>query len=57
MTCNMQNLIKENLISLGADLVGFSKLESSPIVSQPNLKYEKTDLRLIFHHFPIPNFP
>ena len=38
----MQNQIKDNLISLGADLVGFSKLENSPVLSQPNLKYAIT---------------
>ena len=38
----MQNQIKENLISLGADLVGFSKLDSSPVSSQPNLIYAIT---------------
>ena len=38
----MQNLIKQNLISQGADLVGFSKLDSSPILDQPNLVYAIT---------------
>lgn len=38
----MQNQIKENLISLGADLVGFSRLDSSPMPSQPNLRFAVT---------------
>lgn len=38
----MQNLLKENLINLGADLVGFSRLEKSPIIDQPNLVYAVT---------------
>lgn len=38
----MQAKLKENLISLGADLVGFSKLENSPIKGQPNLTYAVT---------------
>ena len=38
----MQTKLKEKLTSLGADLVGFSKLENSPIKSQPNLTYAVT---------------
>ena len=38
----MQNLLKEKLTELGADLVGFSKLESSPVPGQSNLIYAVT---------------
>ena len=38
----MQNLLKENLIGLGADLVGFSRLDKSPIENQDNLIYAVT---------------
>ena len=38
----MQAKLKENLMNLGADLVGFSKLENSPIKDQPNLIYAVT---------------
>ncbi len=38
----MQVKLKEKLIELGADLVGFSKLEKSPISGQPNLTFAVT---------------
>ncbi len=38
----MQNSLKENLIGLGADLVGFSRLDKSPIENQPSLVYAVT---------------
>ncbi len=34
--------IEQNLINLGADLVGFSNIETSPINGQPNLTYAVT---------------
>ncbi len=37
-----KDLLKQNLIDLGADLVGFSHLEKSPINNQPELVYAIT---------------
>ncbi len=37
-----QDILKQNLIDLGADLVGFSHLEKSPIPNQPQLVYAVT---------------
>ncbi len=37
-----EKLLKDTLLNLGADLVGFSKLDKSPIVNQENLIYAIT---------------
>ena len=43
-----EQFLKENLLGLGADLVGFSRLEKSPIKNQENLTYAITVAAISF---------